>query len=317
MRNTFARIITDLAIQDDRVVLLSGDIGNRLFDEFKSRFPDRFINCGVAEQNMMGVASGMAMKGWRPFVYTITPFLVYRPFEQIRTDLCYNNVPVVIAGVGSGLAYAELGSSHHSCEDIAVLRSLPNMTIVCPGDSRELEAAMPAMLNVTSPAYLRLGKKGEPQVHADVPQHFEVGRALVYSRGADICLMSTGNMLPAAVDAANQLEQSHLSVEVTSMHTVKPLDTDYLTHAFSRFQLIAILEEHSMIGGLSSAVAEFAIDSAVHIPRILRLGTPDSFISLCFHQDQARKITGLSVDEIVSRIKAALLEPPLPVGAEQ
>src|SRR2546430_5284860 len=164
MRNAFATEITSLASEDERLVLLSGDIGNKLFDGYKEKFPERFFNCGVAEANMMGMAAGMALSGMRPITYTITPFTTTRCFEQIRVDVCYHNVPVIIVGVGGGLSYASLGATHHSCEDIALLRMLPNMTVICPGDAIEVRGALRAALRHDGPVYIRLGKKGEPIV---------------------------------------------------------------------------------------------------------------------------------------------------------
>jgi transketolase len=174
MRNAFVRAIEQVAARDGRVVVLSGDIGNRMFDRFKAACPDRFYNCGVAEAGMVSLAAGMASCGLRPFCYTIAPFMVYRALEQIRVDLCYHRQPVVIAGVGAGLCYAELGATHQSCEDLATMRSLPHMSVVCPGDPVEVELAVHAAIGCDGPTYLRLGKKGEPTVH-DERLDFAIG----------------------------------------------------------------------------------------------------------------------------------------------
>src|SRR5436190_12698442 len=162
MRNAFAAEILDRATEDPRVVLLSGDIGNRLFDKYKAKHPGRFFNCGVAEANMISLGAGMAASGLRPVAYTIAPFMTSRAFEQIRVDVCYHHVPVIVAGVGAGLCYASLGATHHSCEDIALMRSLPGMTVLCPADPLEVRLALKAALKLDGPCYLRLGKKGEP-----------------------------------------------------------------------------------------------------------------------------------------------------------
>ncbi|MCA9067944.1 MAG: transketolase family protein, partial [Planctomycetaceae bacterium] len=178
MRNAFARELLELATADSRIVLLSGDIGNRMFDNYKAAFPNRFYNCGVAEANMMGIASGLALSGMRPVVYTIVPFVTTRCLEQIRVDVCYHQAPVVIVGVGGGLSYASLGATHHSCEDIAHLRVLPEMTVICPGDSIEVRLALRAAVAHPGPVYLRLGKKGEPIIH-ESPPAFEIGKGLI------------------------------------------------------------------------------------------------------------------------------------------
>ena len=204
MRNAFADEITRLGAVDKRVTLLSGDIGNKLFDKFKDNNSDRFFNCGVAEANMMGMAAGLALNGLRPVVYTITPFTTTRFYEQIRVDVCYHRAPVVIVGTGAGLSYVDLGPTHHSCEDIAMLRVLPEMTVLCPCDANELRAALRAALKHDGPVYMRIGKKGEPVIYKSPPD-FEIGRAITVREGSDICLISTGNVMRLALDVADQL----------------------------------------------------------------------------------------------------------------
>src|ERR1700759_3535329 len=173
MRNAFADEVLRLGQEDERIVLLSGDIGNRMFDKFKDLCPGRFINCGIAEANMMGVAAGMAMNGLRPIAYTITPFVTTRCLEQIRTDVCYHEAPVTIVAVGAGLAYSGLGPTHHACEDISFLRSIPNMVVICPGDAFEVRAALRASMRQNRPVYIRMGKKGETVVHAGPIENFQ------------------------------------------------------------------------------------------------------------------------------------------------
>jgi len=305
MRNAFAEQITCLAREDERVVLLSGDIGNRLFNDFKKHCPSRFFNCGIAEGNMTGMAAGMALCGLRPFTYTITPFNTSRCFEQIRVDVCHHNLPVVIAGVGAGLSYASLGATHHSCEDIAIMRSLPNMTVICPGDAVEVREALKASLNHDGPVYLRLGKVKEPVIHATVPD-FIIGKGIIIREGTTACLLNTGNTLPLAEQTAINLKKRGISTRVVSMHTVKPLDLDLLRDAFSRFQLVATVEEHSLIGGLGSSVAEWLADHQVRPARFIRFGTPDEFLSKCGTQEQIRTRIGLDPDSITDRICAGL-----------
>lgn len=305
MRNAFAQEITQLARENPRLVFLSGDIGNKLFDALKESAPDRFYNCGVAEQNMMGVAAGLAKSGLRPIAYTITPFVTTRCYEQIRVDVCYHNLPVLLVGVGSGLSYATLGPTHHSCEDIAFLRVLPHMTVLCPGDAMEVRAALRAALNHTGPVYLRLGKKGEPVVHASVPA-LTIGRALEISPGKDLCLLSTGNMLPLAVDVARQLHGLGLSARVASFPTVKPLDTAFLKEAFDRHPLVATLEEHSLLGGFGSAVAEWKADYPEAKAILLRFGTADEFLHVAGSQSYAREHFGLTCDLLCQKIIGTL-----------
>ena len=306
MRNAFADELTRLAETDPRLVLLSGDIGNRLFDKFRAAHPDRFYNCGVAEQNMTGVAAGMALSGMRPITYTITPFVTTRCLEQIRTDICYHEAPVIVVAVGAGLSYAGLGPTHHACEDIAFLRALPNMVVLCPGDAWEVRAAMRTALAQEHPVYIRMGKRGEPKVHTEVPPGFAIGKALVVQDGGDVCLLSTGNMLPEVIAAATTLREHGIGVQVVSFHTVKPLDTAFLRDSFARFRLVATIEEHSLIGGLGAAVCEWAMDHAVVPRRFLRFGTPDAFFKKSGEQEFARAQLGLDARQIAARLLDAL-----------
>jgi transketolase len=306
MRNAFADELTKLGNEDPRVVMLSGDIGNRLFDKFKDKHPARFFNCGVAEANMMGVAAGMAMNGLRPVAYTITPFVTTRCLEQIRTDVCYHEAPVTIVSVGGGLAYSGLGPTHHACEDISFLRALPNMVVICPGDAHEVRAALRASMQQDRPAYIRMGKKGEPVVHAGPISDFAIGKAITISEGSDVCLLSTGNMLPEAVEAGHRLKEHGISAEVVSFHTVKPLDEDCLRNAFAKFKLVATLEEHSLIGGFGAAVSEWLADTETQPRKFLRFGTPDAFFKKSGEQEYAREVLGLAAHQIADRILHAL-----------
>lgn len=300
MRNAFARELVEVAAADERVVLLTGDIGNRLFDDFKHRFPNRFYNCGVAEANMLSTAAGLALSGLRPVVYTIVPFVTTRCLEQIRVDVCYHHLPVVIVGVGGGLSYAELGATHHSCEDIAMLRVLPNMTVICPGDAWETRPALRRAVELGGPIYIRLGKKGEPQVHEAEPA-FEIGKGIPVRGGDDVSLLSTGNMLSITVDAAELLERENISAQVVSLHTVKPLDENLLATAFARSTVVATIEEHSVLGGLGGAVAEWMADHPNCRARLLRIGTPDEFLHEAGNQAHARRQLGLQAEVIARR----------------
>jgi transketolase len=306
MRNAFADELTKLGNDDPRVVMLSGDIGNRLFDKFKDKHPSRFFNCGVAEANMMGVAAGMAMNGLRPVAYTITPFVTTRCLEQIRTDVCYHEAPVTIVAVGAGLAYSGLGPTHHACEDISFLRSIPNMVVICPGDAFEVRGALRAAMQQDRPVYIRMGKKGEPVVHKGPIADFKIGKAITLQEGSDVCLLSTGNMLPEAIEAAHKLQDKGISAEVVSFHTVKPLDEDKLKQAFARFKLVATIEEHSLIGGFGAAVSEWLVDTGTQAKKFVRFGTPDAFFKKSGEQEYAREVLGLTGHQIADKIVHAL-----------
>jgi transketolase len=305
MRNAFAQQLTELAERDPRVVVLSGDIGNRLFDDLKARCPNRFFNCGVAEANMIGMAAGLALSGLRPVCYTIAPFITYRCLEQIRVDVCYHQAPVVIAGTGAGLAYASLGATHHSCEEMGMLRLLPGLAVVAPADAAEVRGALRAALRSPQPVYLRLGKKGEPVIHKTDPD-FEIGKAITLREGTDICLLSAGTMLPVAIQAADLLEAQGHSTSVISFHTLKPLDEATLASAFSRCRLVVTLEEHSVLGGLGGSVAEWLADHPHPAKRLLRCGTADEFLHETANQQQAREYFGLTASRLLERIQAVL-----------
>jgi transketolase len=263
------------------------------------------MNCGVAEANMIGMAAGLALSGLRPVAYTINAFITARCLEQIRVDLCYHDSPVVLVGVGGGLSYASLGGTHHSCEDVALLRALPNMTVVCPGDAVETRLALRAALACAGPVFIRLGKKGEPVVHREPPR-FELGKGLWLRRGTDVCLLSTGTVLPVALAAAGVLGDRGVSVGVVSLHTVKPLDVELLADVFDTYTVVATVEEHSVIGGLGGAVAEWLADGPPRHGRLVRIGTPDAFFHEAGEQEYARERLGLTPAHIAERAIAVL-----------
>jgi transketolase len=306
MRNAFASEITSLALRDPRVVLLSGDIGNRLFDKFKEAAPSRFYNCGVAEANMMGVAAGLAMSGLRPVCYTITPFLTYRCMEQIRVDVCYHRVPVVIVGTGSGLAYASLGATHHSCEEMGMLRLLPHLAVLAPADAHEARACLAAALQHPDPVYIRIGKKGEPNVHKTTPA-FAFGKSLTLREGNDVALLVAGTLAPVALAAAEILAKQGISARVESCPSVKPLPLETLQTVFTSCRIVATVEEHSTWGGFGGAVSEWLTDQfPAPRARLLRLGTtPDEFLHITAEQDHAREHYGLTPDAIAARVAQA------------
>jgi transketolase len=305
VRNAFAAAVTELGETHPSLVMLAGDIGNRLFDPFKDRHPSRFYNCGVAEANMTGVAAGLAASGLRPITYTITPFNTVRCLEQIRLDVCYPDLPVIVVGTGSGLSYAGLGATHHSMEDIAILRTLPNMHVVCPADPVEVRLALNDALRLGRPTYIRLGKKGEPVVHA-TPPNFTIGRGISVREGSDVVILSVGNMLATALQSAEDLNQRGVSVQVVSMHTVKPLDDELLDGAFAAKKVVVVLEEHALTGGAGSAVLEWGSAKRVDLRKLLCIGGPDRFLSACGSQRQARALLGLTAADIAPRILSRL-----------
>lgn len=302
MRNAFVEKITKMAQEDERIILLSGDIGNTLFDDFKEHTPKQFYNCGIAEQNMIGVAAGLAMKGFKPICYTIAPFLISRPYEQIKIDVCYHNLPVILVGVGTGLSYAGNGSTHNSLEDIAILRTLPNLTILAPGDSYEVEAMLPKMMECKGPVYFRMGKAGEPKVHSQVP-NFNINEPILIRNGykPKVTLLAVGNMLPLAVEIGKSLNNENVNNEIYSVGTIKPLNEKFLA---SKESLIVTIEEHSKLGGYGSAVAEFLVELGKS--NLLICGAEDKFLKESADQNYARYLFGLTHGNIKRRIMERL-----------
>ncbi len=305
MRSAFFRTLMALAEEDERICLVVGDLGFGVVEPFAQRFPDRFLNVGVAEQNMTGVAAGMAMCGKVVFTYSIANFPTLRSIEQIRNDVCYHHADVKVVAVGGGYAYGSLGMTHHATEDIAILRSLPSMTVVAPGDPIETELATRAIVARPGPCYLRLGRTGEPAIHAGRPS-FELGKAIVVREGIHLTLISTGGMLDTAVKAAEQLALGGLNSRVLSMHTIKPLDHEAVMAAARETGAVFTIEEHSVIGGLGGAVAEVLAESGTFRVPFRRIGLPSEFSSQVGSQEYLRGRNGLSVSAIVDTIRTAL-----------
>jgi len=252
---------------------------------------------------MIGMASGLALSGMQVFVYGIAPFVTMRCFEQVRNDLCYPILPVRIVGVGAGLTYGPAGMTHHSIEDIAVMTCLPNMTVVCPGDPPEVEKAVEASMSLPGPCYLRLGKSGEPLVHATPPSAFTIGKGIRIREGGELALVATGSMLATAVDVCEILTGKGLRPEVVSMHTVKPIDGDLISQLADRCHTIATIEEHSIFGGLGSVVAQVIADRGLGSKMRLKMfGLPDEYVHQAGSQEYLRRQYGLAADQIAGGI---------------
>lgn len=300
MRTTFVNTLTELAKKDSSVMLLTGDLGFTVLEKFRDELPNQYLNAGVAEQNMIGVAAGLAMSGKRVFVYSIIPFVTFRCFEQIRNDVCYHDLPVTIVGVGAGYSYAHMGSTHHAMEDVSVMRSLANMTVIAPGDPIETELTVRALIRHDGPAYLRLGKAGEPKLYEQMPV-FSIGKAIIMREGTDVTLISNSVLLKTALDVADLLSKVGTSVRLLSMPTVKPIDRDAITQAAAETKLIVTIDEHSSIGGLGSAVAE-VISTLKNPARHMSISAPDSFAATVGSQAYLREQAGLTPQQISDRI---------------
>jgi transketolase len=302
VRTTFIKTLTEAAAKDPRVMLVVGDLGFGVVTDFARRFPKQFLNPGVAEQNMTGIAAGLAASGKIVFTYSIANFPTIRCLEQVRNDVCYHNANVVVVAVGGGYSYGALGMTHHATEDLAILRSLPQMTVFAPGDPVEAACATRAAACGMGPVYLRLGRDKEPVVHRG-PIDWSVGKAILVRPGRDATLISTGAMLAPTVAAAEKLAESRIDARVLSMHTVKPLDAEAVLAAARETGKIVTIEEHSVLGGLGGSVAEILCESDIPNVRFRRIGLPSKFLKVVGDQDYLRQVQGLDVPSLCQRVK--------------
>lgn len=305
MRGTFINSVMRLAEKDERIYLLTGDAGFTILERFIEKFPGRYLNVGIAEANLIGVAAGLALSGKTVFCYSIIPFVTMRCFEQVRVDLCYQKLPVKLVGVGEGVTYGTAGATHHAIEDIAIMRALPNMTVICPGDPFEMENAVESSLSLSGPCYIRLGKSGEAKIHSSSEIGFTLGRGIKIREGEGAVVISTGNMLPAAAEVCRKLSERGFQPGLTSMHTVKPIDRDLIQALPARYRLVATLEEHNVIGGLGSALGDVILEEQLPL-RLVKFAIPDRYASVAGSQEYLRKDFGLSVDAILSRLEAEM-----------
>ena len=304
MRIAFVNTLQELAKKNKNIMLLTGDLGYSVFERYIKLFPKQFINMGVSEQNMTGVAAGLAIENKIPFIYSIVPFVTMRNFEQIRNDICYQNLNVKIIGVGAGFSYGPYGHTHHGLEDIGILRTLANLTIICPGDPIETELAVKKAIEIKGPVYIRLGRAGEAIVHDKRPK-FSIGKGLIIKEGKDITIIATGNMLGIGLEVSKKLKNRGISVRLISMHTIKPFDSEIIIDSVKKTKAIFSLEEHSIIGGLGSAVSEVLAENNINTV-FKRLGVSDRFTKEIGDQEYMRKVNGLSIDSIVEVILKSL-----------
>jgi transketolase len=303
MRNKFADTFYELGKQDPRLCIVVADISPAgSIAKFRTEFPDRFINTGVAEQIMIGMTAGMAQRGLRPFAYTIATFALYRPFEMVRDDLCYQNLPVTVVGIGGGLTYSTLGATHHAQEDVVIARAVPNLTVIAPCDPAETEAATRWCATQTvGPVYLRLGKAGEPDFTSRAPEPWIFGKLHHIRAGHDICILSYGAIMKRAHEIADRLEAAGRSTAIVSVHTLKPLDVAGISELLGSFLSVAIIEECAPIGSLSMQIKEIAWNAGTKT-KIHSFTLKDSFIHCYGSHDDILDAHGLSVSEVTQRI---------------
>ena len=305
MRNKFADVIYEIGKTDKRICALVADIspaGSMV--KFREEFPSRFINCGVAEQSMIGIAAGMALRGMRPFCYTIATFSLYRPFEMVRVDLCYQNLPVTVIGMGAGVIYSTLGGTHHTMEDVAVASAIPNMSVLAPCDPEEMRLATRwCATESKGPVYMRLGKAGEPDLTSSAVDEFKVGKIRYLRKGRDVAILSYGITVGMALQVASILEKAGQSVSIISCHTIKPLDKEGIAQVLASHRHVAVIEEHVPHGGLGSRVKEIAWDTKARCG-LDAFSLKDEFIHFYGNHEQLLEVHGLSPNIISKKILA-------------
>lgn len=306
MRKVFNRELLDAAGADPRICMVLADIGYGEIEGFANTFPDRFINCGVAEQNMTGVACGLAMEGHIAVTYSIANFPTLRCLEQIRNDVCYHDANVKIVIIGGGVAYGELGISHHSTEDIAILRALPNMVVLAPCDKAECRAATRAMLRYAGPVYFRCGYKNEPDLHDADVEDFRIGGSARLREGTDATVFFAGTVGVNAMRAADELAAENIRCRLVSLYSLKPIDRDAITRAAKETGGLVVLEEHNLSGGVGGAVAEVLMDAGCGGVRFRRVAFPDVNVTKIGSQAYLRDQYGLGVRDVKAAVKAVL-----------
>jgi transketolase len=303
MRDAFLDKLTELAAADKDVVLLTADLGFGVFENFESKFPGQYFNAGVAEQNMTGLAAGLALEGKKVITYSIANFPTLRCLEQIRNDGCYHNLNITIVASGGGFSYGSLGMSHHATEDIAILRALPAMSVVAPGTAWEASEAIEALVKGDGVGYLRLDKTVADENSTPL---FSLGRSIRYREGSDVTLLSTGGILRDTIQAAELLQELGIDAGVVSMYSIKPIDKDAIIAAVNETGGIVTIEEHNIDGGLGSTVAEVCIDSGFIPKKFLRIGLDNQYSSIVGSQDYLKAHYQMDAAAIVKRVKMLL-----------
>ena len=306
MRKTCLNTVYQQALKDERIIFIGSDLGTGTLEEFKRQIPDRFVMEGVSEAHIVGMATGLAMDGKVVYVNTIATFLTRRCFEQLVNDVSLHNASVRLIGNGGGLVYAPLGPTHLAVDDIAILRSIPNMTILAPCDADEMERLVPQTVDWPGPVYIRLAKGGDPIVSSN-NLSCKIGSAIQVETGKDALLVTTGVTLQTAVEASEQLKQKGVNVCILHMHTIKPLDTIALKEQMSEVKAVLTIEEHFMIGGLGSAVAECLAEySSYRNIHFGRIGVPDVFPHQYGRQEDLMHVYGITAENIVEKVQGML-----------
>lgn len=301
MRNAFTVKLCDIAAKNKNIVIITNDAPTPAFLEFQKKFPERFINAGLAEANMTGMAAGLALSGKIAITYSIVPFVIMRCYEQVRDDVCYQNVNVKIVAIGGGIVYSTLGGTHTALEDISMMRALPNMTVISPADPLEAGKVADAIIFYKGPVYIRIGRTGEPPLYKK-DYKFQIGRAVKMRNGKDVAVIGYGPILGRALMAAEELAKEGISVEVINMHTLKPLDEKAIIKAAKKTRALVSIEEHSIVGGLSSAISEVLLRNKLIVP-FNAIALKDEFLTNYGKQTEILDMLGFSVSDVKRTIR--------------
>jgi len=300
MRKVFFEKLKEDFRKNKNIFILTADLGTKFFNDFKEIDPKRIINVGVAEANMIDIAAGLSMDGKNVYCYSIIPFLIMRALEQIRVDICYNNLNVKLLGAGGGMVYGVEGITHHAIEDIAIMRSLPNMTVLAPGDKIEAEAMAKISVNYPGPLYIRFGRDDDPIIHKK-NINFKVGKGFLIKRGKNVCILATGTMLNSTMIAIEILNKQKIFPSFFSIPTIKPIDKSLIKKCINEYKSIFTVEEHNIIGGLGSAVSEIISENR-YSGKFKRIGVSDKYSTFVGDVEYLRKKMNINPEKIASII---------------
>lgn len=302
MRDHFVHALTDEAEKNKDIILITGDLGFGVLNSFANKLPKQYINAGVAEQNMTGIASGLGIDGKIVFTYSIGNFNTLRCLEQIRNDACYHNANVNIVSIGGGFSYGALGYSHHATEDIAIMRSIPNLRVFVPCDFWEVQEITRKVIELGGVNYIRIDKSSSER-NVDLEKKLEIGKGRVLSEGSDLTIIATGGIIDIALKAQKEFIKEGISLKIISFHTIKPIDRELILDCALNTGGIITLEEHSIIGGLGSAVSEVLMQECCFPKKFKMLGLESKFSTIVGSQDYLRSVNNLDFDSLVNVIK--------------
>lgn len=301
MRKTFVDTLTELSRKDEKVMCVIGDTGFSVFEEYEREFRGRFVNVGIAEQNFVSFGAGLAAMGMKPFIYNVASFMCYRAFEQIELDVCYQENPVVLVGVGGGHAYGPAGPTHHAYWDLALMAHLPNMTVLCPADPVEMRECVKAAYELQRPAYIRIGRSVDPVIHT-APIDFRIGKGIQMRSGEDAVLLATGTVVKDALKIAEILLEKGIYAAVYSMPGIKPFDDGLIRQLAEQYPIIYTMEEHSVKGGLADAVRASLADARKEAVKVKAFGFPDTFAPVTGSREYLNRLYGLNRKRVVEEI---------------